>query len=115
MKNRTFIYLLAASFFVASGCKDDFLEEKRDYSAVDEATFQDPVLAQAYVDYVYGLFQPAGNAQAFISSNAGTENGTYNSNFTQTTEELAGETDWNKQYPNISYEYAHANKYFGQR
>lgn len=115
MKNNRFIYLLVAALIVSTGCKDDFLEEKRDYSAVDEETFRNPVLAQAYVDYVYGLFQPSGNAQAFISSNASTENGTYNSNFTQTTEELAGETNWNKQYPNISYEFDHANKYFGQR
>lgn len=107
--------MFVALLVVATGCKDDFLEEKRDYGAVDNQVFQDPILAQAYVDYIYGLFQPANNAQAFVISNAATDNGTYNNAFTQTTEELAGETDWNKEYPNISYEFTHANKYFGQR
>lgn len=107
--------MFVALLVVATGCKDDFLEEKRDYGAVDNQVFQDPILAQAYVDYIYGLFEPANNAQAFIISNAATDNGTYSNAFTQTTEELAGETDWNKEYPNISYEFAHANKYFGQR
>lgn len=115
MKNKRFIYLLVAALIVATGCKDDFLEEKRDYGAVDEEVFKDPVLAQAYVDYIYGLFLPGGNAQAFTSSNAATDNGSYSTEFTQTTEELAGQTKWNKQYPGVSYEYDHANKYFGQR
>lgn len=104
-----------AILMVASGCKDDFLAEKRDFGAVDEEAFRDPILGQAYVDYVYGMFEPAGNAQAFVISQAASDNGTYNSIFTQTTEELAGETIFNKQYPGISYEYTHANPYFGQR
>lgn len=115
MKNIRLIYLIVAIIMGASGCKDDFLEEKRDFGAVDEEVFKDPVLGQAYVDYIYGLFLPANNAQAFVISNASSDNGTYSNVFTQTTEELAGETDWNKEYPGISYEYNHANKYFGQR
>ncbi len=106
--------LLAASLVVTS-CKDDFLEEKKDYNGVNEQVFKDPTLAKAYVDYVYGLFLPANNAQSFIISQAATANGVYNSLFTQTTEELAGETDWNKEWAQISYLNSHANQYFGQR
>jgi len=115
MKNSKLKYIFFALLFVAAGCKDDFLEEKRDYGAVDNQVFKDPILAQAYVDYIYGLFEPANNAQAFIISNSASDNGTYSNVFSQTTEELAGETDWNKEYPSISYEFLHANKYFGQR
>lgn len=115
MKITKFIYILTALVVTAVGCKDDFLEDKKDYGAVDEETFRNPVLAQAYVDYIYGMFLPANNAQSFIVDQSATDNGVYNSTFTQTTEELAGETFWNKAWPQISYEYDHANKYFGQR
>ncbi|PWG79708.1 RagB/SusD family nutrient uptake outer membrane protein [Pararcticibacter amylolyticus] len=115
MKINKYIYMLVALVAIATGCKDDFLEEKRDYGAVDEETFRNPVLAQAYVDYVYGMFLPAGNAQAFIVDQSATDNGGYNNVFTQTTEELAGETTWNKVWAKISYEFDHADKYFGQR
>lgn len=107
--------MLAAVIAVATSCKDDFLQEKRDYGAVDESVFKEPVLAQAYVDYIYGLFLPANNAQSFVANQSATENGSYNNDFTQTTEELGGETNWNKIWPKISYEFAHANPYFGQR
>jgi len=115
MKSNKLIYLFVAFMAVATGCKDDFLEEKKDYGAVQEEVFQDPVLAQAYVDYIYGLYLPAGNAQSFVANQSATDNGTYNNFFTQTTDELSGETTWNKIWPKISYEFDHANKYFGQR
>ncbi len=100
---------------INQSCKDDFLEEKRDLSAVNEDVFKDPVLAQAYVDYVYGLFLPATNAQSFVVTQNAAENGSYNTVFTQTSDELAGETDYNKEWATISYINNHANKYFGQR
>jgi hypothetical protein len=51
---------------VITSCKKDFLEEKRDLTGVNEEVFKDPVLANAYVDYVYGLFMPPSNSQALI-------------------------------------------------
>lgn len=115
MKSRKIIYFIASLLIILSGCKDDFLEEKRDLSGANEEVFKDPLLAQAYVDYVYGLFLPANNGTPNVQTQAVNDNGTYSSSFTQTTEELAGETDWNKVWAQISYVNNHALKYFGQR
>lgn len=73
-------------------CNDDFLAEKEDLSGFNEQVYQDPVLGKAYVDYVYKSFLPANNATVFtwdLACNA-------NSAFAQTTDELGGETNWNK-------------------
>lgn len=110
MKNTRFIYLIAAFVIVTAGCKKDFLEEKKDYSGTNEDVFKDPLLAQAYVDYIYGLFLPANNAESFTWNLA-----TNNSDFTKTTDEYAGETNWNKEWAKISYTQAHDLGYFGPR
>ncbi|MBD1433208.1 RagB/SusD family nutrient uptake outer membrane protein [Sphingobacterium sp. DN00404] len=115
MKKILYIHLLVSSLLTLFSCSDKFLEEKRDMTAVNEEVFQDPVLAQAYVDYVYGLFLPANNGTGFISTNTASESGSYNNIFAQTTDELAGETDFNKEWAAISFVNNHANKYFGQR
>lgn len=114
MKN-LLIYVFAAFVLTVAGCKKDFLEDKSDFGGTNEEVFKDPLLAQAYVDYVYGLFLPANNGTGFIQTNNASEDGTYNTIFTQTTDELAGETDYNKVWASILYSNNHANKYFGQR
>lgn len=114
-RNIKFICLLIPVLVFVASCKDDFLAEKRDFGGVNEEVFQDALTAKAYVDYIYGLFLPANNATSMISTNSASENGTYNTVFSQTTEELAGETDYNKVWAQISYTNNHANKYFGQR
>src|SRR5918997_187851 len=101
IKNKL-VWVAALLIVVGAGCKKTFLEEKRDLSGVNEEVFKDPVLEQAYVDYIYGLFQPPANAQALIWNLA--TNGT---EFTRTTEELPGETNWNKLWSSISYTNAH--------
>src|SRR5690349_4900080 len=110
MKKNKIIWLIASLTLVATACKKAFLEEKRDLSGVNEEVFKDPILAQAYVDYIYGLFQPPANAQALIWNLA--TNGT---EFTRTTEELPGETNWNKVWAQVSYTNAHALPYFGAK
>jgi len=115
MKRILSINLLVYSFLLLAGCSDKFLQEKRDMTAENERVFQDPILAQAYIDYVYGLFLPANNGTGFVSTNTASDNGSYNNIFAQTTDELAGETDFNKEWANISFINNHANKYFGQR
>jgi hypothetical protein len=102
--------LIAAAVLLSglAACKKDFLEKKRDLGGVNEEVFQDSILAQAYVDYVYGMILPAGNAQSLTWNIA-----TNNNQFSQTTEELPGETNWNKVWPAISYLNAHALPYFG--
>ena len=110
MKRNKIAWIFALVIVVTAGCKKTFLEEKRDLSGVNEEVFKDPVLAQAYVDYIYGLFQPPANAQALIWNLA--TNGT---EFTRTTEELPGETNWNRAWSEVSYTNAHALPYFGAR
>lgn len=114
MKNYLYIAIITAAL-LASSCTADFLEDKRDLTGVNEDVFKDPVLAQAYVDYVYGLFLPANNGTGFIATQTASDNGSYNTIFAQTSDELAGETDFNKEWPLISNINNHANKYFGQR
>lgn len=73
-------------------CNDDFLEEKQDLSGANEQVYQDPILGKAYVDYIYGLFLPGNNAISYTwDLSAGG-----NDDFSQTTDELAGEVNWNK-------------------
>jgi hypothetical protein len=110
MKINKILYLIAAMVILSSGCKDDFLEEKKDFSGYNEEVFEDASLAQGYVDYVYGMFLPANNAQS-LSWNIATNN----DNFARTTEEFAGETDFNKVWASISYTNSHALNYFGAR
>lgn len=107
MRTHKIIAALSLLLVMAS-CKKDFLEEKRDLGGVNEEVFRDSTIAQAYVDFIYGLFQPTSNSQAPIWNLA-----TASTVFTQTTDELAGETNWNKAWASVSYSNAHALPYFG--
>lgn len=109
MKNNKILsFLLCAVVLIATACKDDFLQEKRDLSGVNEEVYQDPLLAQQYIDFVYGLFLPANNAQAPIWDLT-----TANGDFTKNTPELPGETNWNKPWASILYTNGHALSYYG--
>lgn len=111
MKRYKLTSLILLVVGLISGCSKDFLEEKRDFTGYNEEVFADPVLAQAYVDYVYGLFLPnGGNSQSLMWNLA-----TGGSTFSQTTEELAGENDFNKPWARVSYLQSHALPYFGRR
>lgn len=115
MKSNKILYLFLSLVVLTASCKDTFLEEKKDYTGFNEQVFQEASLAQGYVDYVYGMFLPANNGTPNIQNQAASDNGTYNSLFTQTTDELGGETDWNREWPQISYQNNNALKYFAQR
>ena len=104
--------LLILSMLVS--CKKDFLEEKSDLTGVNEEVYKDPLMAKAFVGYIYGLFQPADNAAAMIQYQTNA-NGTYSDAYTKTTNELAGQTDFNREWPAIAISQNHANQYFGQR
>ncbi len=112
MKNIKAIGLFAilAAFSLGS-CSDEFLTEKQDYNGVNEQVFQVPALAKQYVDYVYGLFLPGNNATVFTWDLAAGAT----DDFSQTTQELAGEVNWNKAWANISPVNAHCLPYLGAR
>lgn len=84
---------ITAGLFLGS-CNDDFLEEKKDLTGVNEEVYQNPVLGKMYVDYIYKSFLPANNATSYTWDLA--SNGT--DDFSQTTDELTGEVNWNKIY-----------------
>lgn len=112
MKNIKAIGLFAIlATFSLESCNDDFLEEKKDFNGVNEQVFQVPTLAGQYVDYVYGLFLPGNNAAVFTWDLAAGGN----DDFTQTTEELAGEVNWNKVWATVSPVNAHCLQYIGSR
>ena len=113
MKRNIIIVFFVALMLVITSCKKDFLEEKRDLTGVNEEVFKDPLMAQAYVDFVYGLFQPSDNAISMVQYQTGA-NGTYSDAYTKTTDELAGQTDFNREWPTIAINQNHANQYFGQ-
>lgn len=114
MKKIIIISILGSLLMGVMSCKKDFLVEKRDLTGVNEEVFKDPDLARAYVGYIYRLFQYADNATSMVQWQNG-NNGTFNDAYTKTTEELAGQTDWNRDWPTIAITQNHANQYFGQR
>jgi hypothetical protein len=104
------LFTILATFSLGS-CNDDFLAEKQDYSGVNEEVFQDPVQAQAYVDYVYSQFLPGDNAAALTWDLAAGGS----DDFSQTSEELAGEVNWNKPWASIVPTGANCLTYIGAR
>ena len=114
MKKNIIIWFLGSLVLVVTGCKKDFLQEKRDWTGANEQVFQDPEMAQAYVNYVYGLFQPGDNNTSMVQYQTNAD-GKYSDAYTKTTEELAGQTDYNRPWSAITINQNHANQYFGQR
>ncbi|WP_200974915.1 RagB/SusD family nutrient uptake outer membrane protein [Echinicola sp. 20G] len=109
MKKIKNIWSLALVFLVLSACNDDFLEEKSDLTGVNEEVFQDPNMAQAYVDYIYYLFSPGNNGRNLIWDLYG------GFEFSKNTDEMPGRSAINQEYAQISYTEDHALEYFGER
>lgn len=114
MKTYKVVFTLVALTITFGSCSDDFLQEKRDMTGINEEVFQDPFLATAYVDFVYGLFLPPDGSASFVQHQVGAR-GQYNDNFSQTTEELGGQVEWNQPWASIAINQSHALQYFGER
>lgn len=103
--------LTAVGITLLVGCKTDFLEEKRDLTGMNEEVFQNESTATAYVDFIYGMFLPGNNS----SNSLLWERAVNGDIFSKTTDELAGQTDFNREWSNIAYHQPHALNYFGNR
>lgn len=104
------LFTILTTFSLVS-CNDDFLAEKEDFGGVNEQVFQEPSLAKAYVDYIYKSILPSDNAAAMTWDLAAGGSDT----FTKTTEELGGETNFNKVWASISPANANCLPYLGTR
>src|SRR5688572_18670969 len=109
LKNINKIWVCTLGIILVASCNDDFLAEKRDLTGVNEDVFKDPIMATSYVDYVYGLFQPANNNRALIWDLYGAFE------FSKNSEELPGESAVNKPYAQVSFNQDHALDYFGSK
>ncbi|QDH78224.1 RagB/SusD family nutrient uptake outer membrane protein [Echinicola soli] len=108
INNISRLFLLAFVVLFAS-CNDDFLQEKQDWTGVNEQVFQDELRATAYVDYVYGLFLPSdGNVPQWYYSS-------HNDDLMQTSDEAYGQTRWNQVWAAISPSEYHCWDYIGRR
>src|SRR5687767_9530390 len=101
MKRNIIACFVASMLIMMTGCKKDFLEEKRDLTGVNEEVYKDPHMAQAYVNYIYRLFQPADNAIAMVQYQTN-NNGGYSDNYTRTTDELPGRTGWSREWGSMA-------------
>ncbi|AXP80053.1 SusD family protein [Mariniflexile rhizosphaerae] len=115
MKNIKINSLLALLIMVfLSSCSADFIEEKKDYSSVNVGIYQDEFLANGYLDYLYYMMQPDNNPNMAMWSKAAREHSSPDL-FAKSSDEVAGESDLNKEYTEISNVNNHCLKSLGVR
>nr|WP_315197563.1 RagB/SusD family nutrient uptake outer membrane protein [uncultured Flavobacterium sp.] len=103
-------FFAISSIFIFGSCSDEFLVEKENYETLTNDVFRYPVYAKQYVDRIYDRFLPGNNSSAFIWDLA---TGSTPDNFTKTTDELAGETPWNRVWGSILISQDHCLPYLG--
>jgi hypothetical protein len=69
-----------------TGCEDEFLVDKKDFSGFNEEIYNDVLTAQAKVDYVYYLSLPSGTTGASDDFSKSTEEFVGSAHFTQLSE-----------------------------
>lgn len=109
-RNTNILVAVFISAYLFGGCKDEFLQEKRDFTGINEDVFVVPEMATAYVDYIYRLIQPAHNSSTSFYWELAAGNG-----FAASTDEIAGQNEFNREWPQISFNQNHALQYFGAR
>ncbi|AOW17842.1 hypothetical protein LPB03_10420 [Polaribacter vadi] len=98
--NIKILVTLLTAVFICS-CSADFIEEKRDFSSVNVEVYQYEELSKAYLDHLYYLMLPDRNSNMAMWSRAAVEHSTADL-FTKSSDEIAGQTDLNREYPDIS-------------
>lgn len=93
--------LIFLTGILLSGCSDDFIEEKENYSSVNVGIFQEEELARGYLDYLYNMMLPDGNPNMAMWSKAAAEHSSGNL-FAKATDQVSGEVDINKEWAQIS-------------
>jgi len=84
-----------------SSCSTDFIEDKKDYSSVGEGIYTEEVLATQYLDYLYYSILPARDQNmAMYTLTADEHDG--GDDFSQASDEVAGEVDYNIDWSSIS-------------
>ncbi len=76
-----------------SGCSDEFLEEKKDYSGFNEEIYNNVLTAQAKVDYLYYLCLPTATWGAPDTYSKSTEEFAGSTTYTQLTEKTSNDID----------------------
>lgn len=110
IKYNNIVYgLISLGIIGLASCKDEFLQEKNDYTGVNEQVFEVPEMATAYVDYIYGLMSAVEGPSLFW------ELAVDGDKFTHDTEELSGQNEFNQPWAQISFNQNHALEYFGVR
>jgi len=109
---KSLLTLIAIVFLYS--CSADFIEEKRNFSSVNVDIYQDEFLATAYLDHLYFLMQPDDNPNMAMWSKAAREHGSADL-FAKTTDQVAGQTDINREYTEISPINNHCLRSLGQR
>ncbi|WP_435138318.1 RagB/SusD family nutrient uptake outer membrane protein [Formosa sp. A9] len=106
------LFTLFVTFFL-SNCSTDFIEEKKDYSSVNVGIFEDEELATRYLDYLYYLMLPDNDPNMAMWSRAAVEHSGADL-FAKASDELGGQVDINREYPDISPTNNHCLRSLGQ-
>ncbi len=105
------------SFLIALllvGCSTDFLEEKRDLTGVTVGIYEDEVLANWYLNYIYFSIYPDKDKDLTAYSVAADEHDAAEL-FARTTDEKAGEDDLNRPYSSIAFNQDHCLRSIGAK
>ena len=85
--------LALVSLALITGCSDDFLEEKGDFSGFNEEIYNDVQTAQAKVDYLYYLCLPTATWGAPDTYSKSTEEFPGSTTYNQLTEKTSNDID----------------------
>ena len=107
--NRTKFIACAMIGLAVMSCSDDFLEEKKDFSGMNEDVFENYETASAYVDYTYRQFFPGGGQAPAWWDIARPDD------LVRSSDEAPGRTRWNQEWAQISPTQNHAMEYIGER